>query len=333
MTILVTGAGMVGTATAARLVAAGEQVVLFDVAFSPDNLDQGVAAGIESGEVVLRRGDITELAELLDAIRANRVSRIIHTASLLTSTVAQRPVKGVATNLVGTVSVLEAARLAGLDRVVFCSSASGSMGRVNPDLATAVPEDFSLRTVSEYPPSIYATLKLSAEWLSHNYEDAYDLPTVSMRLGGIFGPWRGTPSGGPSRLLQHVVECAWQEQPVTLSAADLRQTMDFIYVPDVAKGLVLAATRPDPPSRVYNLSGGALYSIDDVVTLLGAHLGRPINLQLREADNRGSYGPSPPIDIQLARTELGFEPDYPLPRALEHYLAWCDQNPTAVSRG
>ncbi len=290
--------------------------MLYDVAFSPDNLRDH----FDLADVRLIRGDVTELAELFDAVTANGVDQIVHTASYLTSAVNQRPMSGVHVNLGGMLTVLETARLAGLRRVVFCSANTVTMGRVRAD---ETDEDFALRSVSEYPPTIYGTMKLASEWLGHNYRDAFGLEVVSMRLGGVFGPWRGTPSGGPSRLLQTVIEQAWEGKPVRLSAGDLAQSMDFVYARDVAKGLVLALDHPAPPSPVYNLSGGRLCSIAEVVDLLGQRLGREVVVESAlDETSRGSYKPGPPIDISRVSRELGFAPDFPIERAIEDYLDW-----------
>src|SRR5262249_49419617 len=154
MTTLVTGAGLVGTLVAERLATRGQQAILFDVAFSADNVEEHVG-GLD---VPLVRGDITEISELIGAINTHHVERIIPTASFLTSTVAVRPVAGVRTNLMGTLGVLEAARLAGLQRVVFCSANTVTMGKTWTDTSVPVSEDLAVHLVSEYPPTIYGTM-------------------------------------------------------------------------------------------------------------------------------------------------------------------------------
>ena len=294
--------------------------MLYDVTFSTENLQDHFALS----DVRLVRGDVTDIAELYDAVSTNGVDRIVHTASFLTSTVNQRPVAGVHVNLIGMLSVLETARLAGLKRVVFCSANTVAMGRAEID---QTDEDFTLRSVSEYPPTIYGTMKLASEWLGHNYRDVFGVDVVSMRLGGVFGPWRGAPSGGPSRLLKAIIEQAWAGKPVRLSESDLAQSMDFVYARDVAKGLVLALDHPAPPSRVYNLSGGRLCSVGEVVNLVGKALGREVALEAApEGASTSSYRPGPPINISRATRELGFEPDFPIERAIEDYLDWLGRS-------
>lgn len=324
MTTLVTGAGVVGARVAAHLQERGEHPVLFDVRFSVDDL----ADLVDLDGVALVQGDVTEMTEVLDAMSRYEVDSVVHSASLLTSTVRMRPVVGVRVNLMGTLTVLEAARLAGVDRMVFCSSPAFAMGRHPEAVTGALEEDFSLRTVSENPPSVYATMKLAAEWLARTYEDDYGLRTVSVRFGGVFGPWRGRPGGGPSRLLQHVIESAWADGAVTLSKHDLEhEGMDFVHASDAALGAVLALVHPDPPGHVYNISMGKLHTIREVVALLEERLRRPVEIQLEEEEeSRASYGGRAfSIDVSRARRDLGYEPRYPMPRAIEEYLRWLDE--------
>jgi nucleoside-diphosphate-sugar epimerase len=328
VTTLVTGAGLVGSLVAERIARGGGKAVLFDVAFSVDNINEHIA-GLD---VEMVRGDITEVSELIGTIGAHGITTIVHTAALLTSTVNARPMLGVRTNLMGTLNVLEAARLSGVERIVFCSAFSVTLGRSWAGADRAVTEDEAVHLVTEYPPTIYGTMKLASEWLSHNFEDAYGLRTISMRLGGVFGPWRGAPSGGPSRLVQQIVQQATSGQAVRLSRQDLEQRMDFVYARDVAKGLVLAAQHESPPSSVYNHSGGRVHSVRDAVGMMSDILGTAVELEeFDNATSQGAYAPGPTIDISRIRDELGFEPDFPLDIALRDYATWLTGTPPAAT--
>ncbi|MYA13382.1 MAG: NAD-dependent epimerase/dehydratase family protein, partial [Acidimicrobiaceae bacterium] len=159
MTTLITGAGMIGSLAAARIAEErDERPVLYDIAFSERNLSER----LDPGSVELVKGDIGDIGDLLRAIESHGVERIIHTASLLTRDLIPRPVAGVRVNVMGTLNVLEAARMAGLARVVFCSSTVVTMGRRSVAPADDTIEDFNLNVVSEYPPSLYASMKLAS---------------------------------------------------------------------------------------------------------------------------------------------------------------------------
>ena len=321
MTTLITGAGMIGSLAAARIAdERGERPVLYDVAFSEPNLSER----LDLASVELVKGDIGDIGDLLRAIESHGVERIIHTASLLTRDLIPRPVAGVRVNVMGTLNVLEAARMAGLARVVFCSSTVVTMGRRRVAPADDTIEDFNLNVVSEYPPSLYASMKLASEWLCHNYADSYGLDTAVVRFGGVFGPWHGVPGGGPSKLLKQLIECAHYGRTYRIAEADLhRQGMDYTYSADGAQGLVRAAFAPEVPNRVYNATMGELHTIAAVIERIERAAGRPIGLEITQEDSMTKYGnPTSPMDLTASRRDLGYEVEYPMDVAVADYLRW-----------
>ena len=321
MTTLITGAGMIGSLAASRIAAErGERPVLYDVAFSERNL----AERLEDDSVDLVKGDIGDIGDLLRVIESHGVERVIHTASLLTRDLIPRPVAGVRVNVMGTLNVLEAARMAGLERVVFCSSTVVTMGRRAVVPADDTVEDFNLKVVSEYPPSLYASMKLASEWLCHNYADSYGLDAAVVRFGGVFGPWHGVPGGGPSKLLKQLIECAHFGRTYRIAQPDLhRQGMDYTYSIDGAQGLVRAAFAPTVPNRVYNATMGELHTIAAVISLIEQAAGCPIDLEVTQEDSMTKYGnPTSPMDLTASRRDLGFEVEFPMDVAVADYLQW-----------
>ncbi len=327
MTTLITGAGMIGSLAAARIIDDHDEVpVLYDVAFSMPNLDER----LDLGAVRMVKGDIGDIGDLINTIETHGVDRVIHTASFLTRDVIARPVAGVRVNLTGTLNVLEAARLTGVGRVVFCSSTVVTMGRraVRPTDDTV--EDFALDVVSEYPPSLYASMKLASEWLGHNYRDSYGLDTVSVRFGGVFGPWHGIPGGGPSKLLKQLIECAHTGKAYRIAEPDLdRQGMDYTYSPDGAQAVVRAAYAADVSNRVYNASMGELHTIGQIIGLIDQTAVRPITLEVTQEDSMTKYGnPTSPMDLSASRRDLGYEVEYPMGTAVGDYLDWLARSGT-----
>ena len=321
MTTLITGAGMIGSLAAARIVdERGERPVLYDVAFSEPNLSER----LDLDSVDLVKGDIGDIGDLLRAIESHGVERIIHTASLLTRDLIPRPVAGVRVNVMGTMNVLEAARIAGLARVVFCSSTVVTMGRRSVVGTDDTIEDFNLNVVSEYPPSLYASMKLASEWLCHNYTDSYGLDAAVVRFGGVFGPWHGVPGGGPSKLLKQLIECAHYGRTYRIAEADLhRQGMDYTYSVDGAQGLVRAAFAPEVGNRVYNATMGELLTIAAIIERIEQAAGRPIDLEITQEDSMTKYGnTTSPMDLTASRRDLGYEVEYPMDVAVADYLRW-----------
>jgi len=327
MTTLITGAGMIGSLAAGRIIRERtERPVLFDVAFSMPNL----AERLDPDTVEMVKGDTTDVGHLVDTMRRHDIDRVIHTASFLTRDVIARPYAGVRVNLMGTLSALEAARISGVDRFVFCSSLVVTMGRKSVDSAVLTPEDFSLNVVSEYPPSLYASMKLASEWLCHSYTNEYGVDAAAVRFGGVFGPWHGVPGGGPSKLLKSLIECAFTGQPYQIAAPDLdRQGMDYTYSPDGAQAIVRAAYAEQVPNRVYNATMGQLHTIRDIIETIEKVSGRPLNVEVVEQDSMTKYGnPTSAMDLSHSVEEIGYKVEYPMETAVADYLQWLEHAST-----
>jgi nucleoside-diphosphate-sugar epimerase len=324
MTTLITGAGMIGSLAAARIVRErGERPVLYDVAFSMPNL----AERLDLGQVEMVKGDVTDVGHLVETFQRNQVDRVIHTASFLTRDVIARPYAGVRVNLLGTLSVLEAARICGVGRVVFCSSLVVTMGRRSVQADGFTDEDFSMKVVSEYPPSLYASMKLASEWLCHCYTSEYGVDAGAVRFAGVFGPWHGVPGGGPSKLLKALIEAAHFGTGYSIAADDLdRQGMDYTYSPDGAQALVRAAYADQLPNRVYNAAMGRLYMMREIIELIEKAAGRPIRLDVIEQDSMTKYGnATSPMELSRSRAELGYKVEFPMDVAVADYLEWLER--------
>ena len=324
MTTLITGAGMIGSLAAARIVRErGERPVLFDVAFSQQNL----AERFDAADVELVKGDVTDVGHLVETMRKHDVDRVIHTASFLTLDVIARPYAGVRVNLMGTLSTLEAARITGVSRFVFCSSLVVTMGRKTVDPAEPTPEDFTMKVVSEYPPSLYASMKLASEWLCHCYTNEYGVDAAAVRFGGVFGPWHGVPGGGPSKLLKALIEAAQDGTSYRIAADDLdRQGMDYTYSPDGAQGLVRAAYADTVPNRVYSATMGRLHTIREVIECIERATGRPLDIEVTDQDSMTKYGnTTSAMDLTRSAEEIGYKVEFPMEAAVADYLAWRER--------
>jgi UDP-glucose 4-epimerase len=317
MPTLITGAGLVGTLAAERLVVDGlDQPVLYDVAFAEHDLKNGL--NLENVSQVV--GDVTDLPGLIGAIRDHGIDRIIHTAALHTSEVRKTPFSGARVNFLGTVAVLEAARVCGVKRIVICSSSTIYLGLRQWTASGSLGEDVSLRVVSEYPPSIYASLKLAAEWIAHGYRTGYGVDSVVIRLAGVFGSSEGVLSS-PHRLIKMILESAWLGRPCELTTAEMtREGSDYVYARDAAQGVVRAVFARDPRSRVYNIAMGRLYSVQEIIDVVESTVGREVELRLVEGGKLSGYEGNPGmLDISRARAELGYEVEFPMEKAIEDY--------------
>ncbi len=129
--ILVTGGtGLVGVYAVAMLQEKGERPVVYDVKLN-DRLLQAV--GVDLKAVSLVQGDILDLPGLRSVIQDNDIDRVIHLAAYMGEEVQRQPYSGVRLNVLGTLNVLEAARLEGISRVIYGSSGSAYLGSVNKE--------------------------------------------------------------------------------------------------------------------------------------------------------------------------------------------------------
>lgn len=319
MRTLITGAGLVGSAVAARLVAEyGDEPVLYDVAFREENLRDH----LDLRRVTLVRGDIGDQEALQDVMRRQAVDGVIHTAGLLARAVREQPLEGARVNVLGSLAVLEAARVAGVRRVVFCGSIAVALRLRRGANASPLGEDFALHAESEYPVSMYSTMKLATEWLGRGYEAQHGLEFVSLRLSGIFGRWRGSNSGMAGQLVQRLMDRTWRGEPVPVTAAELQRPANYVYAADAAQAAVRALVAERLAHRVYNVAMDRNYTVAELAPLVEAALGRAVELDVRGPPPAQPSEGFPLIDTRRACQDLGWTLEFPMERALAHYGEW-----------
>lgn len=322
---LITGAGLVGSWVARELHDLGHQVTLFDVAPQPEALRHWAPSDL----IPVIRGDLQSIPELLSALQIANAETILHTASFLTAGVRERPYAGVQVNLMGTVNVLEAARLAGVGRVVFCSSGSvysGMPGGWKP----GADEDFPLRAVSGRPKNLYAVCKLASEQIGFTYHDLYGYDFVALRFGGVYGPWQGAMSGLPGRFVKKVVEPMIQGKPGEFDQAGApgvasgmaRPLLNLAYCRDCSHGVVRAALAEGDVTGSYDIMSGEVSVPDFVDTVRRVLPGIEIHGLPEDAPGRGE---SPAAQLTAAGQKLGFTPQFPLETALRDYVYWASK--------
>jgi nucleoside-diphosphate-sugar epimerase len=307
MTVLVVGAGLVGSQIARILVENGERPVLMDRAPQPEALRRIV----DLSKVTLVEGDVLQPLSLAAILREHEVSRIVHMAAnpMLTIGAQKNPIGSIELNIMGTANVLEAARVFKLKRVVVASSnvlnhhiAGGEGG------GDAMDEEAFPR-----PLSIYASCKQAIESLGLNYARWFGVDFAAVRYGAVCGPWSGAGGGGPSNvfltLLHHVMR---GDEGVVPAAA-----LEWVYSKDAAAGTVLALKVPALKSRVFSITMGSLTSPEDLILAVKA-----LFPQARLRIGHAAEG-SPALSnmtrassLRRAREELGYVARYPMTAAV-----------------
>jgi UDP-glucose 4-epimerase len=296
------GAGFIGSHLVDALVAAGRPVRVFDD-FSTgqrDNLPAGV-------EVVA--GCVTDPAAVARAVDGCEV--VFHLAALASvAKSVEDPPGSHAVCATGTLNVLDAARKAGVRRVVYAGSASAYGGADDP---AGQDEDTPL-----VPLSPYAAAKLSGEFYCRAFAATYGLETVRLRFFNVFGPRQraDSPYSGVIAIFAGALSAG--RTPTVFG--DGQQSRDFVYVSDVCDALARAADTPGVSGRVYNVGTGGSVTLLELVAALNRILGTnavPAHGPPRAGDVRHSRA-----KIDQIRADLGYAPRVPFEDGLRRTIEW-----------
>ena len=310
--ILITGgSGLVGAYTVAMLLERGERPVVFDVALNERLLS---AVGVDPAKVSLIRGDMMDLPALISALRDNDCDRIIHLAAFLGEEVQRRPYSGVRLNFMGTVNVFEAARLEKVARVIFPSSGTvylGSLGEGVGKIDESIPMN---------PPSVYAATKASCEFMGRAYAKRYGFEFICLRYtGGLYGPSPAALKATREIAIQQMIRAAVKGEAAQISWP--YGPAEVLYGKDAAKGTVLAVLKDKFKDTLFHIGNADMVSGEDIVgAIRKAFPG--CNIELKKTTNPMPYPDSRlSSDFSRAREQLGYEPDYPIDKAVVDYGA------------
>lgn len=293
------GAGFIGSHVVEALVAQGEQVRVVDNLSSGrlDNL-AGIIDQIEFLEADVRDGDAVEAAMA-------GVAYVFHLAAMVSVPQSMvQPGEAELINAYGTLNVLEAARTAGVRRVVFSSTCA-----IYGD-DPALPKTEGMAPA---PQSPYAISKLAAEQYCRLFDQAYGLETVVLRYFNVYGP-RQDPSSPYSGVISIFIDRMARGEPVTIFG-DGEQTRDFVQVGDVVQANLVAAIKPEAGGQLLNIGTGRGVSINHIFDSLSRVLGygrRPDYRAARPGDVRHSYA-----DVSQARLALDWRPGLHIEQGLQ----------------
>ena len=307
MHCLVTGgAGFIGSNLVDALITRGDTVTVVD------NLSTGkranLARALENG-AELKAIDVTDRAAVAEVFAAIRPQLVFHLAAQVdVRTSVENPVHDVTTNVLGAIVVLEAARAAGVRRLVNSSTGGGLYGEAG---TLPTPEDHPVRPLAPYGQSKYA-----AEGYCELYHRLHGLSTVSLRYGNVYGPRQDVhgEAGVVAIFCGHVVDGG---RPVVYG--DGRQTRDWVDVADVVRANLRAAeTDLNGP---INIGWGRETSVLELLDALGAQGNRGALQSPRFAPERAGEVRRSCLDVTRARAELGWEAQIELAEGLRRVLA------------
>src|SRR3954467_4016268 len=294
MRALVTGgAGFIGSNLVDALLDRGDEVTVVDNLSTGriDNLDAARRRGIAFHEA-----DITEPERLCKLVAGARPDIVFHLAAQIDVRKSiDDPAWDASINVGGTINVLDAARRAGVARVVNTSTGGAIYGDVE---TIPTPESTPPR-----PMAAYGTSKLCAETYCGWFERLYGLSAVTLRYGNVYGP-RQDPLGEAGVIAIFCGKLMSGERPMIYG--DGRQTRDYTFVADVVGANLAAASHPEA-GGVYNVGTGTESSVLEVLAALRRGGGPAADEPPpRAAPARLGELQRSALDVRRARAELGF---------------------------
>jgi UDP-glucose 4-epimerase len=308
-TILVTGgAGLIGSTTVDLLLRDADPAAIIVY----DNLSRGSAANIQDAladpRVLLVQDDIRDRAALARAMAG--VDAVVHLAAIRITRCAAEPREAFDVMCAGTYNVVEAAHDAGVKKVVAASTAS-VYGLADEFPTPEHQHPYHNRTW-------YGASKVMLEGLLRSFNDMYGLPYVALRYFNVYGPRMDTHGKYTEVMIRWMERLERGQRPLILG--DGTQTMDFVYVEDVARANVRALAS-DVSDDVFNVASGRETSLKELAELLAKVMGRPADVE---------YGPERTVNAvtrrlaATARAEraLGFRAEVSLEDGLERLVQW-----------
>lgn len=298
-TMVTGGLGYVGRHLVARLAERGDSVISYN---------RDYAEGTEPN-VTYVQGELYDLPRFVDTLRRYEVERIIHTAAMSHPDLSiDLPITTFTANVDGTVHVFEAARMAGVRRIVNFSSEC-AYGNIDG----TVTEDAPL-----HPTTPYGVTKVATELLGQVYTDLYGLDVISLRITEIYGPGNRMP-----QFLREIIKSALRGDPYRLEKGGDHR-FHFVRVEDVARAAILAAEVKEPGRRVYNITGGSQITLSQAAGIVREAIPEAdieIGPGYLHLDRQGPY------DISAAGRDLGYRPEWEVEPGIRDYAGWLRAHP------
>lgn len=310
MNILVTGGhGLIGHNVVQRLQARGEDVVVMDT-----NTTYGIIPQAELDYLVEERfkkmashvfynDDIVDASAVEYIMNKEKPQVLIHMASFPRQKVVNaNPANGADVMMRGLINLLESAKKHGVERFVYISSSM-----VYGDFEDQVLEDADCA-----PQGQYGIMKLAGEWLVKDYARKTGMEYVIIRPSAVYGPL-----DVEDRVVAKFMLAAMRGHTLKVNGAS--ETLDFTYVDDAADGIVAAATRIMAKNNTYNITKSHSVTLQEAAEMIVEIVGSgSIEVRDKDADfpSRGA------LNIDRARTILGFDPKVDVREGFEKYYEW-----------
>lgn len=309
MSVLITGGnGHVSTWVAYLLAKNGREVISFDTNPTPPPILDSV-----KDEIQFVKGDVLDFALLTDLVNRNRSSLegIIHTAALMHTDLTANPHRNLNINWNSLLNVLELARIFKIPKVVYTSTGGvygSAKGIVNEKRNPANPED------------LYSVTKYSGEMLGAQFQKEFGVDFRVARIFFVYGPGRL-----PSKFFPFYQACFGPLEGLKSVRLERGgdQKLDFTYVEDAARGILLLFDAENLVQKVFNISTGKGESLFKVLALSQKHSTKESDIQMGTGEflNRPEA-----LDNSLAKEELGYHAQYDIETGVKAYAGWLNND-------
>jgi UDP-glucuronate 4-epimerase len=310
---LVTGAaGFIGSHLSEALLARGDEVV------GLDNFDPFYSRQIKERNLTdlrtHKRFAFVEANVARDPIPLDGVSAVFHLAAKPgVRPSLEDPASYMEANVTGTARLFDAARRAGVKRIVFGSSSSV--------YGNATPAPFAETEPAVEPISPYAATKRAGELLAHAFTHLYPLRILCLRFFTVYGPRQR-----PDLAIHKFTDLIARGQPVRMHG-DGSSERDYTYITDALDGILAGldwtARVPDGALDRVNLGGGARVRLDRLIALIAEAVGREANIE-RHPDQPGDVRLTD-ADLTHARQVLGFKPRVGIEEGIRNFVRWYQE--------
>jgi UDP-glucuronate 4-epimerase len=314
MKVVVTGAaGFIGSHVCEALIAQGQQVV------GVDNFDPFYPRAIKEGNLKSLRSHpafrLVEADVARDALPMDGVAAVLHLAAKAgVRPSLEAPAAYAEANVTGTARVLDAARRAGVGRVVFGSSSS-----VYGD---ATPAPFAENAPALEPISPYAATKRAAELLAHAFAHLYPMRIICLRFFTVYGPRQR-----PDLAIHRFTDSIARGHPVRMHG-DGSSERDYTYISDCVDGVLAALARTEAAGaagsvELLNIGGGERVRLDRLIALIARALGREARIE-RHPDQPGDVRLTD-ADLHRAERALGYRPRVGIEEGIRNFVRWYEE--------
>src|SRR6476660_3254651 len=309
MRILVTGgAGFIGSHLVEKLLAVGHEVVVLDDFndFYDPRIKHANIAGFAK-DVSVCHVDLRESDSVRAVFHREKVDAIVHLGARAgVRPSIQCPRLYYDTNVTGTLHLLEAARVAGVERFVFASSSS--VYGASKTIPFSEDENLS-QTFSPY-----AATKVAAEFLCSTYSHLYNLRVVALRYFTVYGPRQR-----PDLAIHQFTRRIYAGQPID-QFGDGTTRRDYTYIEDVIHGTMAAFQYDGPLFDIFNLGESDTIQLKDLIVAIENSLGK--KAKINQLSEQPGDMPLTCADISKARKLLGYKPTTRLREGLPRFIDW-----------